>query len=89
MKQNELDLGLEVQEHREEQKKRMDTMTYKAINIALEILSEKALLILTTLIAAGFFAWALWISDGTRTFTACLFTVLVFWPILVRYMRKK
>jgi hypothetical protein len=88
--QNELNLGeLEVQEHRIEQKKQKDAIVFKAINVAMDMLSDKALLMLVTVVAALFFGYALYEPTPMKTVVACLFTGMVHWPVLFRYMRKK
>ena len=89
MKQTDLDLGLEQREHQVEQKKQIDVMLAKAINIAYDVLSDKALLFVISLISAGFFGWSIFDPQPMRIVISCLFTGMVFWPVLFRYMRKK
>jgi hypothetical protein len=89
-KQNEMDLGeLERREHEVEQSKNRERLVYKSINIAFEVLSDKILLLIATLVAAGFFAWTLYDPSPMKIVTSCLFTAGVFWPILWRYMKQK
>jgi hypothetical protein len=62
----------------------MATDAASILSIALQVVSSKAILILTLGITAGLFFWAMWYHAWVPLVIAASFAVLVFLPVLLK-----
>jgi len=58
--------------------------TVAVLSLAIQVVSQRILVILAMLITAGMFGYALWAHEWIALVTAASFAVLVFLPILWR-----
>jgi hypothetical protein len=62
----------------------MATDAASVLSIAMQVVSQKAILILTLGVTAGLFFWAMWAHSWIALAIAASFAVLVFLPVLLR-----
>ena len=66
----------------------MDTMAIRVLRMALQLLSDRVLTILSLLMSFGLACWVMRYPDHERIFMAGFFCLVVFVPTLVRERRQ-